>query len=885
MSRHAGAAALAVTIWAAGALGAFRVIDDPVYDAFMTYRSHGVKDPPEILLVEVDDPRLFSDDESLIGLLSALNGLGASQVAFTFLPPAEAYRFYDAAEAAGNVVFPRFLARDPLHEERMALAPLPAALAARNLTFGILDSPPGAGIHRSHRGYREIDGSLLASLEVRVFERVRRASPRLGGIEYLVDFRGGQGSLPNLSLERVLRGDLIREIVHGACVLVGERPFIPGAGMHAPTTTGERAMSLLEYRGHALSTLLAGSEIRPIPNWAGLIAITLIAVVSSLAYRAFGAGPASWCALAIVSSYAAASLAVFVWARWWLPVADLTISQGAIFLVTLRSQAMEIAASMRRAISDTSTQLREKYWPIHMRSQAPSWALIANMINQTLDLNRLIFLDVEASRRTLREILALHCSFDDISERRRDYSRAPYSDALSTKGPIKVKSFFKTKDPEEEQYLAPLIFEGDLLGFWAIGIDAAKSAAIPQFTSILRDYGASISEILHQTRRDGGRSEETLRRRLGIVEEDETYQQLNSALTLLQHRLGALDILINRLNSGIIVYDIFGRVLQINEVMLGWLRKENLAPFDMTALDLILALSDFDISKSRRLLRRVIVENSSVSFPVVFRSSPGSRFLLHLRPIHEESSSDDVASRRAGSKSLLCELVDTTALTSIYELKSRLTERLGLRLRNDLGCMDLSASLLNGGQLPLDEETRVARLLQRKVQETADMLAECQQYLAVDADSDELERFPIDPKSPLQAAMEEAREPAQRRGVRFELEEPSFVSSVFASSSKLKDLFGALLKILFQDAADDSAVVVKVVEARDIVTFEFRNTGFGIPNELLQGYVHGEQQLASEEFQKIKTAARWVQSWGGMLEASSGVGIGIHFKLHLVKFI
>jgi len=71
------------------------------------------------------------------------------------------------------------------------------------------------------------------------------------------------------------------------------------------------------------------------------------------------------------------------------------------------------------------------------------------------------------------------------------------------------------------------------------------------------------------------------------------------------------------------------------------------------------------------------------------------------------------------------------------------------------------------------------------------MLAECQQYLAVDADSDELERFPIDPKSPLQAAMEEAREPAQRRGVRFELEEPSFVSSVFASSSKLKDLFGA----------------------------------------------------------------------------------------------
>ena len=516
ISRHAGAAALALAAWAAGTIGAFRVIDDPIYDAFMTFRSHGAKDPPGILLVELDDPRALADDERLVGLLSALNNLGASQVAFTFLPPAEASRFYDAAEAAGNVVFPRFLARDPLHEERTSLAPLPAALTARNLAFGVLELPPGAGMHRSHQGYHEIDGSLLASLEVRIFERVRRASPRLGGTGYLVDFRGAQGSLPNVSLERVLRGDLIREMVHGACVLIGERPFIPGAGVHTPTTTGERAMSLLEYRGHALSTLLSGSDIRPTPRWAGLIAITLIGVVSSLAYRAFGVGLASWCALVIISSYAAASLAAFVWARLWLPVGDLAISQGGIFLVTLRSQAMEITASMRRAISDTSTQLREKYWPIHMRSQAPSWALIANMINQTLDLNRLIFLDAETPKRTLREILALHCSFDDISERRRDYSRAPYSDALSTKGPIKVKGFFKTKDPEEEQYLAPLIFEGDLLGFWALGIDASKSAAIPQFTSILRDYGASISEILHQTRREGARSEETLRRRLGL---------------------------------------------------------------------------------------------------------------------------------------------------------------------------------------------------------------------------------------------------------------------------------------------------------------------------------------------------------------------------------
>ncbi len=55
--------------------------------------------------------------------------------------------------------------------------------------------------------------------------------------------------------------------------------------------------------------------------------------------------------------------------------------------------------------------------------------------------------------------------------------------------------------------------------------------------------------------------------------------------------------------------------------------------------------------------------------------------------------------------------------------------------------------------------------------------------------------------------------------------------------------------------------------------------------ELLEQYVFGEQAVESPELQTVQSGARWVQAWGGMLEASSGVGIGMHFTVHLVKFL
>ena len=179
----------------------------------------------------------------------------------------------------------------------------------------------------------------------------------------------------------------------------------------------------------------------------------------------------------------------------------------------------------------------------------------------------------------------------------------------------------------------------------------------------------------------------------------------------------------------------------------------------------------------------------------------------------------------------------------------------------------------------------MAELIQSKVRQTVKLLSDCQQYLSLEADVEELERFPVDPKGPLSLAIEELRADRSRRMLSFQVIEPSFVSFVFASTTRLKDLFKAVLTALCQDAAESSAVLVRVTENDGVVAFDFSNLGFGIPNEVLQQYVFGEQAAATPELQTIQSGAKWVQTWGGMFEAFSGVGVGMHFTIHLVKFL
>jgi len=107
------------------------------------------------------------------------------------------------------------------------------------------------------------------------------------------------------------------------------------------------------------------------------------------------------------------------------------------------------------------------------------WGQVITFVDQTLNLNRVIFLEKVEGDHRVREVQALRCSLDDIDERRRDFERVPYSDAIAEGGPIKLTSRLFFKGPAGvsfEEYLVPLLFGGGVQGFWAFDVDPVEIA-------------------------------------------------------------------------------------------------------------------------------------------------------------------------------------------------------------------------------------------------------------------------------------------------------------------------------------------------------------------------------------------------------------------------
>jgi CHASE2 domain-containing sensor protein/signal transduction histidine kinase len=876
--------------WILSSFGAFVLLDGALYDGFLLVARRIARPTPQVLLVEVDEPSFPGDGQQWNETISTLGRLGARLVVFSFLPAPEADGVYEAAAVAGNVVFGRPLRRDEGDPSRLKIPELPRSALAFSPVTGVVAPPPAeAGVHRRAQTLIEVDGCLYPSVELAAARRLGYALHRAESGAFLLSSCGEPGSLPNVAVERVLSGGLVRELVGEKCVLVGPGLSLPQPGLVTPTTSASHRMSLLEYQGHALNALVSGDLAYTAPPWIRIAVLLVLGLLGAFSFQWLELKAATWTVLGYVSAYIAAAFTLLVFGGIWFPPTEAVLTHAALFFLVLRRKSLRQAQFARRLLEESTFQLRDKYWPLHFYSSRPLWSLVMNMVYQTLDATKLIVLEADPRSKRLKGVGAMGCTLDDIVEKRRDFTRSPYSDAIQEQGPIKVRLFLKRSHEGEDQYLVPLLYFGELLGFWVLAIDAEKSARVPNFIGLVAEYSASLSELVY-TRKEGEREKtlgRVLRSALNREPVEQTYFTLGSNLGLIRERLVDVEGLLGSLEAAVIVYDVFGRVVQVNEQMLGLLNREGLAPFDLTALDLVLALSDYDVSKARRLLRHVVVEGNAISFPVALRSSPKNRYQMHLKCIEEPGADPaaGVAGRKLSSRAILCELVETTALTRLYELKSRLTERLGLRLRNELATVDLSSSLLASPDLSAPERHDLSEAVHGKVQNTVRVLTDCQQYLALNADIDDLERFPVDARPALQAAIDEIRPLLEAKRVEIEVRQPSFLTYVLGSSAKIEQLSKAVLRLLCQDAGEQTTLSVHIRETEDLVVFELSNQGFGIPDDLLQRYVFGEQAVGSLDIETVREGVRWLEFWGGSLEARSGIGVGIRFSLRLVKFI
>ena len=881
---------IAAIVWLVSMLGLLRLPDGLFYDKFVTLTPEVTKASSKILLIEADLDQRSDGDELWLKLLELLERMKPSQVVFTFLPKHASKDFYDAAGKYGNVIFGREIVSDIYNPDKHLLEPLPAPAEESRIRFGIVSLPDAShGIYRHSHSSFNVEGAEYPSLEAAAsggYAKKESEFPK----EYTVNFNGKLSGLPNVSIKRAMAGGIIQGLVNGKTVVVGFGTSGTIPGLHTPIISNNNTMSMLEFHGYAIDTLMSKSRIKTAGPGLKFILFILIVLINLAAYKFLNIR------LSFLFVFSIVILSFYLILTWlalsyffaWTPLVEVLAVQTVVSLFIFTRKAVVEEEGTKRMLIETSIKLEKRFLPESFYTSEEYWAQLIVFVSQTLQLNKVIFLEKVEDDHRLREVKSLNCLLSDIFERRRDYEREPYSTAITENSPVEVKNrqFFKEIKEGEKEYVVPLIFANDVLGFWAFTIEPLVLPELSSFISVVRDYAVQISELLYQRRQRELKKRELsgLRKLLRHEVARVFYKELNENMALLEERLTLLERILDDMNTCTILYDLFGRVIFINKQMSELLKSGGIAPYDMTALDLAVKLSAVEPERVRLLLQKVVLDQETMSLSASLESDPNKAYILYVKPIIYDVSG--MASSRAHPFHILgtlFDLVDVSYLKALDAFKENLFTDMDYRLRNHVLAINLASSLLSQEALPEAQRKMALGMLNEKVTAVGDFLKEIQDYLKKDIFINDLELYPVDIKKPLIAAVEELSEEAALRKIRLDLKVPDLISMVFASP-KLKDSIIDLIKIIMNDSVEDGKVTIILEETSEWVICTFSNTGLGMPAELFKKYIYSDtEEITSGELKKLRAVIKQVNQWGGELEASSDIGVGMRFIMRLKR--
>ncbi|MFC2990721.1 CHASE2 domain-containing protein [Halomonas tibetensis] len=855
-------------IWLASALGAFQLADAWAYWQF--HRLNPVDRPtPQVLLVEADFEQ--RQQAEWFELVERLEQFEPASIGFLHQP----------AEISDTNL-------EKLLEAGVVIGQTSAQASGGN---SVLTLPPSQTLDRlgMHRPQAIDEGERYLSTEAAVASRAQGAA--VAENTFMIDFRPGMNYLPVIQAERVLRGDLTRDLISGRVVLVG-RSLDPTNPPLLTPLPEEANISRLAYAGYTVDTLLRELPLRHTNWWQNLLLSFAVVGVAAILYFRLGVRRSLGIAIGSVTTLLVAGWLCLHLLGIVLPVAELIAFHLLLwYLLSRREQRLE-SATVRKLLRASSSRMHDRLLPSDFNASQDPWGQIILLTTQILNLDRAILLERQGSAKYLREVKAYRCSIEDIDERRRDLERSPYSTAVEEGGPIVLsKTFLKDPLTGSRQFIVPLAFNGQLLGFLCGEVAEEILENNPMYLPLLRDFSNQIGELLYHRRllQARQRSDASQWRRLMRLDSVESeYDSLSEVSQLFERRLSLLENVFNSLHTSTILYDLFGQVMQVNRKMEELIRRSGLSVFTMTAADAISTLGGMPLSVAREHLQHMILTDESLTFAANLPGVEGA-FSLNVRPL----KSPEVQS--AGQFAIpfrihgfLLELVDVTHLVRLERLKDELGNKVNAELRNQLEAALLAAELGRMEDVAAVDKAAFGELVERKLQQMSRTLTRSQNIINSVQDISRLSDFPVNVTV---LAEDMARRWAPRlasRELAFELERPPFNAFVRVDVTQIENSLDAVVVVLADDASPGGVIRLSLEErqAGDIfwTTFIFENSGYGMPEERLQAAMQGTARVTTPAMHRLRQVVNQVALWGGKMTATTAIGQGIRFEIQLPGF-
>ena len=559
--------------------------------------------------------------------------------------------------------------------------------------------------------------------------------------------------------------------------------------------------------------------------------------------------------------------------NYFLPLFEILSITLVIAVVTLSRERELQKERNSKLLFDISSQLHDKVVHKTFYNSNEYWDQIASMIKQVMDLRASIFFEKLDDDYRIKEVISIDCDFEDIEEMRRDLSREPLAGAIAERRAIRPqRRFFKSLAENEAEYLVPLIVGNHVLGIWAFIIDTEHAENDHYFEELTASFAAEIAELLYKRKLFNTQRSRKGRNWMELVQyqhSDRMQEELKESFAIIKKRMNLSEIIMDNLLSGIMLYDLFGRVMHVNARMKDIIKEESLQPYSHTLDEILGGLMEIEAAKIKHILNDTVTKQTPYSQTITLKHMPQKLYLLSLTPITEQNVKQKfVDSFVFQTYGIMLELVDVTDFYAMYAAKEQLLKHTLSHSKTELQTVHAalqksSGSLSSEALEKINDhiaslDVALENTLKNSVLESVDSL------------------FAMDMGYYLERSLNDFKEAARRRNVTIVVEGNAEVM-VLSTIAIMQRLFSLFFSFLLEDALKESRIVVAVKTADGQVELSVSNDGFGMPNEQLAKLI--EKRQVNTVYEELGNLIARLEESGAQCRLESDLGEGLSINV------
>ncbi len=858
------------------------------YDLFSSISSESIEEKQKSLVITCTQIQADTIGNGWKQIIETLEKFQALQIIFTFFP--------DNLEPA----YLKELSQNPKifistqHQISGIEPDISTGLDKTNTLIGIQYlAAPEKGVHREHYSDVLVNGQLYPHAVKSAVEDRLKEKLQIDQI-FWINFNGkSPGAQPTVTLKQAQDGYLVSSLVKDRAVVIGLALDHMTPGLITPVSNRNVSISFPVFTAYAYDTLLTGKTTKPVSVYLVCLLLLCIVLVNASLFKLL---PSS--KIIITALFGFVSTLFLSWALLsmfliWLPPSEFLILQLFLLvqLITLKLNSRE--KRIETLLLKFNREVQERLSSDSLLDSKKYWNQITHMVNQTLHINRSIFLETVSGDHRVREVAALNCSLDDIQEKRRDYKRTPYSTALQRGKITEVQNYLShLRQSKELQFLYPLLSpEKKTLGFWAFGIEPEKISDQDLFLQECSYFGLQIAEILHRRKifnEEQKKQKNKFQQILTLQGGEKNFEKITSLSGLLTRRLKLLEKILNTLETATVLYDIFGKIALVNTNMSKICQSHGISLHTMSASSLLSSFAEIDIVEAKQIISDLILYQKET---VLYSKSFGrknSTYLIAIKPILKPEDPEEIEFEEKINtfqvKNILFEFHEMTDIKKVLEMKERIFDLSSQDFKQyELSFQAPLKALKEPGQDP-NTKRKSIEFIDKKLQSLFDYLKRLTSLMNKNILTGEISSFPTHSEGCLQDAIERLDKNLAEKKLKVEFSLPDYITPVLAMPVALETVFYDLLAYLVKDATPQTPIVVFLHREHKNVIFELSNAGYGMPNQDFQNYIIDTDSSGSQEMSGIKQAIHNVQSFDGELKAMSELGQGTKFTLKLKRF-